>query len=221
MRKAILAAAIFVLCAACFAADDAVKIDNDVVRIIKATEVPHNKSALHRHAMNRVMIYLDAGDVTIRHEDGNVDEQHWKAGDVAWSPADGMHTSENVGAAPLRLVEIELKKAAPVVPPVRKPELDPVALEPSHNILLFENDQVRVFRSWREPGGAEAMHEHTGAGRAAVFLTDISASVKLGDGSTSEIHSSEGDVFWSGGSVTHATTNTGAKRFEVIVVEVK
>jgi len=202
------------------AADDRVKVDNDAVRILKVVDTPHQKSALHRHEFNRVMIYLDAGEMEIVSEDGHKEKQHWKAGQVAWSQAGGRHTSENVGSSPLRIVEIELKKPAPATPPVRKRELDPVAIDPKHNHLLFENSQVRVFRSWREPGAAEPMHEHVGAGRATVFLTGLDGSVKLADGSTSELRGSAGDVFWSG-PVTHSTTNRGSKKSEVIVVEVK
>jgi hypothetical protein len=221
VRKAILLAAVFAFRAGCFAQENPVKIDNDAVRIIKATDLPHNKGPLHRHAMNRVMIYLDAGEITLNHEDGRVEEQHWKAGDVAWSLADGMHTSENVGVGPIRLVEIELKKPAPATRPVRKPELDPLAIDAAHYTLLFENDQVRVFRSWREAGGAEPLHEHTGVGRATVLLTDLDSKVKLANGTTIDQHGSAGDVTWSDGPVTHSSINVGAKRLEVIVVEVK
>src|SRR5260370_38122133 len=109
------------------AADDRVKIDKYVVRILGVVDTPHQKSALHRHEYNRVMVYLDAGDMQIIYEDGHQEKQHWKAGQVAWSEAGGRHTSENVGSSPLRIVEIELKKSAPTVPPVRKRELDPLA----------------------------------------------------------------------------------------------
>lgn len=221
MRKSFLAFTISVLCAVGFAADNPVKIDNDVVRIVKVTDMPHAKGALHRHEMNRVMVYLDAADITINYEDGHKDEQHWKAGQVAWSPAGGMHTSENVGSEPIRIVEIELKKPAPATPPVRKPELDPLAIDTAHYVLLFENDQVRVFRSWREAGGAEPVHEHTGVGRATVLLTDLDSKVKLANGTTIDQHGSPGDVTWSAGPVTHSSTNVGANRLEVIVVEVK
>ena len=196
------------------------KIDNDVVRILKVVDTPHQKSALHRHEYNRVMVYLDAGDMQIINEDGHQEKQHWKAGQVAWSQAGGRHTSENIGSSPLRIVEIELKKPAPAASPVRKRELDPVAIDPKHNRLSFENSQVRVFRSWREPGAAEPMHEHVGAGRATVLLTDLDGVVKLTDGATSELRGSAGDVLWSG-PVTHSTTNRGSKKSEVIVVEVK
>ncbi len=201
-----------------FAADDRVKIDNASVRVLDVVDQPHNPSALHRHELNRVMIYLTAGDLTVRYQGGKVDEQHWKAGQVAWSPAGGLHVSENVGTKPLRIIEVELKKPGSKAP-VRNPKLDPVAIDPAHNILLFENDQVRVFRSLREAGGTEMMHEHAGAGRVGVFLTDLNATVKLADGSSSALHVKGGDVSWSA-PVTHATTNLGPNKLEMIVVEV-
>ncbi|MGA3187090.1 MAG: hypothetical protein ABSF22_08260 [Bryobacteraceae bacterium] len=200
------------------AADDRVKIDNDSVRVLNVVDEPHHPSALHRHEVNRVMVYLNAGDLTVRYQDGHVDEQHWKAGQVAWSPAGGLHISENVGANPLHIIEIELKKPASKAP-VRNPTLDPVAIDPAHNILLFENAQVRVFRSWREPGATEMMHEHAGTGRVGVFLTGLNGTVKLADGSSSALRVNAGDVSWSG-PVTHATTNLGPDKLEMIVVEV-
>jgi len=202
-----------------FAADDRVKIENDSVRVLNVVDEPHHPSALHRHELNRVMIYLTSGDLTVRYQDGHVDEQHWKAGQVAWSPAGGMHISENTGAQPLRIIEIELKKPAPAQTPRRKPELDPVAIDPTHNVLLFENPQVRVFRSWREAGGTEMMHGHTGTGKVGIYLTPVNATVKLADGTSMPLHMTAGDVSWSG-PVTHATTNLGPERFEMIVVEV-
>lgn len=205
-----------------FAADDRVKIDNDSVRVLNVVDQPRNPSALHRHELNRVMIYLTSGDLDVSYQDGHVvthvDHQHWKAGQVAWSPAGGFHISENVGAKPLHIIEVELKKP-PSSAPVRNPKLDPVAIDPVHNILLFENAQVRVFRSWREAAGAEMMHQHTGAGRVGVFLTPLSATVKLADGSTSALDVQAGDVSWSA-PVTHVTTNLGPNKFEMIVIEV-
>jgi quercetin dioxygenase-like cupin family protein len=202
------------------AADDRGKVDNDSVRIVKAVDQPHKKGSLHQHTVNRVMIYLDAGDITLVSEDGRKDAQHWKAGQVAWSPAGGKHTSENVGDSPIRIVEIELKKPAPSIAPARRPDLDPVKIDAKHNVLLFENDQVRVFRSWREAGKSEPMHEHAGTGRIAVLLTDMDARVKTQDGKETALRGSAGDSFWSG-PVIHSTTNIGPQRIEMIVVEVK
>jgi mannose-6-phosphate isomerase-like protein (cupin superfamily) len=199
-------------------ADDPVKIDNESVRVLRAVDQPHHPGALHRHALNRVMIYLNAGDQTITYQDGRVDHLHWQAGQAAWSPTGGLHVSENVGSKPLQIIEVELKKPATKAP-VRNPKLDPVAIDPAHNVLLFENAQVRVFRSTREAGGAEMMHEHAGTGRVGVFLTDLNGTVKLAGGSSSPLHVKAGDVSWSG-PVTHATTNLGPNKLEMIVVEV-
>lgn len=211
----------FLGCASLIAADDRVQVDNDIVRILKVVDAPHRgKGAMHRHDVNRVMIYLDSGDVTLSYEDGGKDQQHWKPGQVAWSPAGARHTSENVGDAPIRIVEIELKKPAPAVPVARKRELDPVAADPRHNVLLFENSQVRVFRSWRKAGAKEPLHEHTGQGRAAVLLTDLHVIAKLSDGTKSTLQGSAGDVFWSP-PVAHSSTNLGPAKFETLVVEVK
>jgi quercetin dioxygenase-like cupin family protein len=199
-----------------------VVVDNEYVRILKVVSKSDARSAPHVHPWNRVMVYLDQGAIDIGYtESGKVDHQRWKPGDVAWSPVEPRHTSHNIGGTSIRVVEVELKKPAPVVPPVRDPKLDPIVTDPTHNNLLFENDQVRVFRSWREAGASETMHEHTGRGRIVVLLTDIAAKVKLVDGSVSEMKMPAGEVRWSPGPTTHAGTNTGASRFDMILIELK
>ncbi|HWG59865.1 MAG TPA: cupin domain-containing protein [Candidatus Acidoferrales bacterium] len=213
--------AFLAFCVGSFAAGQRAEINNAYVHVIHGTDAPHVKSAPHRHEFNRVMIYLDAGEMTITPAQGPVEQQHWKAGDVAWSPARGLHTSENVGTAPLRMIEIELKKPGPAVAPRRNPKLDPLVIDPRHYALLFENRQVRVMRSWREPGGTEPLHEHTGAGRVTVFLTNLDTTTKAANGKTSTQHQRAGDATWSAGSVIHRSTNAGKNRLEVIVVEVK
>src|SRR5258708_13419165 len=97
---------VFLCCAFLSAADDRVKIDNDVVRILKVVDTPHQKSALHRHEYNRVMVYLDAGDMQIINEDGHKENQHWKAGQVAWSQACGRHTQRTGGPSPAPLLHL-------------------------------------------------------------------------------------------------------------------
>lgn len=187
--------------------------------MIKAEVQPHVRGPLHLHEFNRVMIALDAGTLATDYQDGRKEMQRWKAGQATWSPAAGLHTSENSGARPFRLVEVEIKKPAGSSPSARNPALDPVKIDPRHNILLFENAQVRVFRSWREAGASEKMHEHGVAGRLTVLLTDLDGEVRTGDGQVTPVHAAAGDVLWSG-PVTHATKNTG-QRFEMIVIEVK
>src|SRR5215472_4228744 len=166
------------------AAQSVAVVDNPIVRIISAVDVPHKLSALHKHDPNRVMVYLDDGDQDIT-MGGKVEHHHWKAGEVVWSVGGPMHVSENVGSANLRIIEIEIKKLAPAAPAKRDPKLDPVAIDRAHNTLVFENEQVRVFKSKLAPGEREKWHEHTGAGRAVVLLTPASARVEAASGETS------------------------------------
>ena len=164
------------------AAQSTTVVDNARVRILNAMDPPHRKTALHKHDVNRVMIYLDSSDQDISHPDAPTEHLHWKAGDVAWSPAGGMHISENVGSGNLRIVEIEIKQPAPAAPPKRARNLDPLVIDSSHNKLIFENPQVRVFRSTRDSGDREKWHEHAGAGRAVVLLSDLSARLESANG---------------------------------------
>src|SRR5690242_14307852 len=89
-----------------------VPVENEYVRVVLATDKPSaTPGPLHEHKQNRVMIYRDSGDIQIKYADGRVDNQHWKKGDVAWSPAGGAHTSQNVSSKTVRIVEIEVRSA--------------------------------------------------------------------------------------------------------------
>ncbi|MEK7686509.1 MAG: cupin domain-containing protein [Verrucomicrobiota bacterium] len=153
-----------VLCAVAFAAqaaDDRVKIDNDQARVLVVSSAPGAKSALHDHKMNRVMIYLDAGKMTLTDTAGKVETLNFKAGEVLWSPAVGPHVSLNVSDHPVRIVEVELK-SKPGRPNTAKPAaLDPVKVDPKRSQVEMKNDQVRVIRARYKPHEKGVMHEHT------------------------------------------------------------
>ena len=211
---------ILALSALPLAAQTTTVVENATVRILNAVDKPHAPTPLHKHDFNRVMIYLDDGDqdITI---DGKVEHHHWKAGEVVWSPAGPMHVSENVGPKDLRIIEIEIRKPAGPAPR-RNPKLDPVAMDRAHNKLLFENDQVRVFRNKLPVGGAEKWHEHVGAGRAVVLLTPVAARVESPNEQSSAMNGAAGDALWRDGAVKqHRGVNLGARASEMIIVEVK
>jgi uncharacterized RmlC-like cupin family protein len=212
---------LLVLLSACLAAQSTVVVDNPLVRIISAMDRPHQRTALHKHDVNRVMIYLDTADQDISHPDGPTEHLHWKAGDVAWSPAGGMHISENMSSGNLRIIEIEVKQPAPATPPKRARNLDPLVIDPGHNKLIFENPQVRVFRSTRDSGDREKWHEHAGAGRAAVLLSDLSARIESANGKFSSMNGAPGDVFWTDGYVKHRGLNIGNRASDMVIVELK
>ncbi len=196
-----------------------VVIENEHVRVLKVTDPPHRKGQLHEHAMNRVMVYLDEGHIVINYEDGKTDDQKVKAGEVRWSQAGGKHTSENIGAGPVEIVEIELKsKPGGESKPVTA-ALDPPKVHPATYKILFENDQVRVLRAKLDPHMKVKQHEHT-LNRVQVFLTDFSAKVTAADGTLSEIKRKAGDTAFSG-PAKHEEENLLATTGEVVLVELK
>lgn len=202
------------------AAETRVVVDNDAVRILAATQAPGEKTPLHRHARNRVVVFLDNGELRVFDPQGQWKDEHWKAGQVVWSGPTGMHITQNIGPTPLRIVEIELKRPAPEKKLVRRVEYDPVVIDAKRNALLFENDYVRVFKSWLESGDTAPTYEHAGTGHAVVLLTDRDVSEKLDDGTVIRKRGQAGDIFWSGPSM-HTDTNVGNTRLEMLVVEVK
>ena len=158
------------------------KVDNLIVRIEQVVNAPRTTRTMPGDGRNRVLIALDRGNIQPIYADGRRSHQHWGKGQALWIRAGESYTAENIGPAPIRFIEIEPKKQAPVIPAVRSHDLDPVAIDPKHNVRLLENEQVRVFRSWREAGATEKVHEHAGAGRVAVLLTDLDANVRVADG---------------------------------------
>ena len=202
-----------------FAADDPAKIDNDQARMLVVRSAPDVKSSLHKHDMNRVMIYLDAGKMTLTDPNGKVETLNFKAGEVLWSPAGGLHTSLNVSGHAVRIVEVELKSKPGRPSTLQQPALDPVKVDLKRYKVEFENDQVRVFRVRYGPHDKGVMHEHT-LNRVVTFITDGNMKVTTPDGESKILKTAAGDVTW-GGPARHTEENLSDQPFEVVVVEFK
>ena len=181
-----------------------VKLDNAQVRVLAVTAQPHHASPLVEHPMNRVMIYLDAGEATWTTAAGKIEKIQFRAGQVRWSPAGDPYKNEIVTDHPVRIVEISLKNATPAPLPVTK--LDPVAVDPKHYQVEFENPQVRVLRIHYGPHENGAMHEHI-LNRVVCYLTDH-ANTKTGD-------------VRMAGAATHTEENALDHPVERIAVELK
>jgi len=183
------------------------------------SDPPHRKGRLHEHAMNRVMVYLNDGHLVLAYEGGKTDDQKVKAGEVRWSQAGGRHTSENVGAGPVEIVEIELKsKPGGESKPITA-ALDPLKVEPANYTVLFENDQVRAVRAKLAPHGKIKLHEHT-VHRVQVFLTDVSIKVTAADGTATQIARKAGDIAFAP-PAKHEEENLLGTTGEVVLVELK
>src|SRR5690349_14143712 len=209
----------FLSALAAFSADNAPKIDNEEARVLVVSSAPDVKSALHKHDMNRVMIYLDPGRMTLTDANGKVETLNFKAGQALWSPAGGLHTSLNVSGHAVRIVEIELKSKPGRASTLKQPALDPVKVDPKRYKVEFENDQVRVFRARYEPHGKGVTHEHT-LNRVVTFITDGNMKVTTPDGESKTLKTAASDVI-TGGQARHVEENLSDQPFEVVVVEFK
>jgi quercetin dioxygenase-like cupin family protein len=193
--------------AAAFAQTPAPKpVDNDQVHVFLATEQPHRKGAMHERPMNRVLIYLEAGTTEFTYPDGKSERRQYKAGDAIWSPAGGLHTSENITDKPVRIVEIELKTKPQAQEKSPVPALDPTRVDPKHYKLEMENSQVRIVRVRYGPGEKGPEHEHT-LGHVIVYLND-QGDHKAGD-------------FRFDGVAKHPEENKLDRTVERIVVDIK
>jgi hypothetical protein len=95
---------------------------------------------------------------------------------------------------------------------------DPVKVDSKHYKVDFENDQVRVLRITYPPGEKSVMHDHPDA--MAVFLTDHHVKFAYPDGKTEEVRAKAGETKWTKGG-KHLPENVGAKKLELILVELK
>src|SRR5262245_4589316 len=222
-RKATVLSFAAAVCGAAFAAqvaDDRVKIDNDQARVLVVTSAPGAKSELHEHKMNRVMIYLDAGKMTLTDNAGKEETLNFKAGEVLWSAATTRpHVSLNTGDKPVRIVEVELKSKLGGPGAAKPGALDWVTVDPKRYKVEIENDQVRVVRARYRPHEKGVMHEHPW-NYVVAFLTDCSLKVTNPEGESRTATREPGDVTSSGPS-KHLEENLNDKPLEVVVVEFK
>jgi hypothetical protein len=199
-------------------APSATILDNDQVKTVMALEKPHVKGKFHDHKVNRVMIYLQPGQQRFEYQDGRKPAVFaYQAGEVKWSPAEGMHSPEVISDTPFNIVEVELKK--PGTGKKITTPLDPVKLDPKHLKVEFENDQVRVIRAHMGPHESIPMHEHT-LNRVSVFITDQNVRSTAPDGKATIMQHKAGETTW-GTPLKHKEENLNDTPFEIVVVEIK
>jgi hypothetical protein len=180
-------------------------LENDVVKVSRALEKAHVKGSFHEHKPNRVMIYLQSGRQRFEYQDGRPPAVFdWKAGQVVWSKADGMHSPEVVSDDPFNIIEVELKK--PGTGMKLTGPLDSLTADPRHYTVEFENDQVRVLRLKLGAHEVTPMIAHP-LNRLVVFLTPAGTH-------------KAGDAIWEPAG-TLKDENPGVNPVEMVVVEVK
>jgi beta-alanine degradation protein BauB len=193
-----------------------VPVDNDCLRVVVATSSPGPKGRMHKHDVNRVMIYLDPGKQQLVFEDGPVKDIPFGAGTVAWDTKGGLHTSQNVGGTTFRVVEVELKLPGAAV---RFPAQDPVKISPGTYKVELDTPQVRVLRVKFSPRQKIAFHEHA-LPRVVVPLSAVKLRVLRADGTETVFEAEPGQaLFAEPGS--HEEESLLDQPSEVVVVECK
>jgi oxalate decarboxylase/phosphoglucose isomerase-like protein (cupin superfamily) len=88
-----------------------VRVDNAHVRVVENTLGPGEKDPLHTHAAGWYYV-TKPGKMKVVHADGKSEIWDAKEGEAGWMEAEGPHTSENVGTAPMGFILVEVKGAA-------------------------------------------------------------------------------------------------------------
>jgi quercetin dioxygenase-like cupin family protein len=192
-------------------------INNDDVRVLDVIVQPHEKTGLHEHKFNRVMIYRDAGSQNFEFEGGRHSVLAFKENEAKWSSIEGKHVAEVATEKPVNIVEIELKK--PGAGKAATTTLDPLKVDKTHYKLEFENDQVRVFRVKIGPRESTPMHEHQ-LKRIMLYLNDSTVRVTNADGKVETTTHKAGDIL-EGNWAKHSEENMTDRPFEVLVTELK
>jgi quercetin dioxygenase-like cupin family protein len=206
------------LFAACALAQSTVAFQNDSVKVISAFQKPRERTPMHEHKFNRVIVFEQAGKQEFINMRSKPTYLEFKAGEVIWSPVTGMHSAQVVSDLPVPMVEIEIKKPGNPSLLTTGP-LDPVIADPKHYKVEFDNDQVRVLRVIIGPHESTPAHEHN-LNRVVVYLTNQDFRVTSTDGKVEHVTHNAGEVSWAG-PAAHKEENLSDKPFEVVVAELK
>lgn len=192
--------------------------ENGDVKVSRALEKAHVKGKFHEHKVNRVMVYLQSGSQRFEYQDGRKPAVfNWKAGQVVWSPSDGMHSPEVVSDEPFNIIEVELKK-----PGTGKPAAGPhdaVKTDGKNYKLEFQNEQVRVLRMTLGAHRTTPTIQHP-LNTVAIFLTDQETRTTDSNGTADTVKHKAGDAVWETPG-TGKIENTGDKPLETILVELR
>lgn len=96
--------------------------------------------------------------------------------------------------------------------------LDPVATNPNHYKVVFENERVRVLEYVDRPGHKTTLHEHPDS--VMYTLSTFQRRLYAADGQTRDVDIAAGTTGWLPAQ-QHAGHNIGATDTHVIFVELK
>jgi quercetin dioxygenase-like cupin family protein len=97
---------------------------------------------------------------------------------------------------------------------------DPIASDPKHISLEFENEKVRIFRTRVGPGEGVPMHDHV-HDAVSVYLTDLRVRVTTASGEVEDRPGKAGQVSFFPGGRRHKIENVLTTPYELVEIEIK
>lgn len=189
-----------------------VLVDNAQVRVLKVNAGPGEKTAMHQHPDNIVILLTD-GKITFTDASGKSETVETKAGQALSAAGPQTHAGTNVGSTALEAIVVELKgPAAPKATlPATRPNLTRTTLveTPRADAVRFTADA-----SFKEAAGAT--HDYD---QLLIAVGPTTLSVELG-GKTKTTWN-RGDVLFIGRGQPHQAQNTSGKPQDMIVVAIK
>ena len=87
-----------------------VVLENARVRVKEAVFMPDTpKPGMHTHDLPHVGVVIDGGKMIFRAPDGTTETMTLERGGVGYRDANVSHEPVNLGATPVRVIEVELK----------------------------------------------------------------------------------------------------------------
>jgi beta-alanine degradation protein BauB len=91
------------------ASDRPAEFENERVRALRRVLAPGESTTMHTHPSSGVAVLVTAGQLEISPPDGAARSLDVKAGAIQWLDSGTRHQLKNVGAAPIEIIDIELK----------------------------------------------------------------------------------------------------------------
>jgi quercetin dioxygenase-like cupin family protein len=207
-----------------------VEFENDEVRVLRVSNGPHQKGAMHSHP-SRFSVTITANNVRAYLPNRPATTSARGAHEYFWSEP-VTHQVENLSDDPMQNIEIELKRAnrpgvtvksVSVEPKAPGTAADPVVVEEEpHHHVVFENQYVRVLEVLVKPGETTLFHRHS-LENIAVQLSDGTIKRQAAGEDWITAPAKEGSVGFTGGTRTpyvHRIANVGTSEFHVFDVEI-
>ena len=221
MRQSVCAAAVILATAAAAAAQDPVKtnpevyrvvFENATVRVLSVNVKAGAKTIMHEHPDN-VVVALSDSKVRFTGPDGKSEEAGLTADQAMWSPA-GRHSGESLGKTAVQAIVVELKGTKPAAGTIPTDRAE-MKITP-----LFDNPRAMAYRASTGP----KFHEPAGSthdfDQVVIALGD-SDGMSVDVEGKAKTQWKRGDALFIGRGMKHESRNTSGKPLDVIIVAIK